>query len=100
MFLADTGYLTEAVCHAHLAELDLPRLSILPPESCAVFTRGTPPRPRFARFRFRSGMFVTWDKHEHGTESLRGCIGTLTPQAISQLRDYTYSRSAGAEPLA
>ena len=39
-------------------------------------------------------MFVTWDKHDHGTESLRGCIGTLNPQAISQLRDYTYSRYA------
>lgn len=41
-------------------------------------------------------MFVTWDKHEQGMESLRGCIGTLTPMAISSLRDYTYSRwSAG-----
>lgn len=37
-------------------------------------------------------MFVTWDKHEQGTENLRGCIGTLTPMSISSLRDYTYSR--------
>ncbi|CAM9795880.1 unnamed protein product, partial [Sphacelaria rigidula] len=36
-------------------------------------------------------MFVTWDKHEQGMESLRGCIGTLTPMSISSLKDYTYS---------
>ena len=39
-----------------------------------------------------SGMFVTWDKHEEGLESLRGCVGTLSPMAISSLRDYTFSR--------
>lgn len=38
---------------------------------------------------------MTWDKRDHGTDSLRGCIGTLNPQAISQLRDYTYSRWVG-----
>ncbi|CAN0170314.1 unnamed protein product [Ectocarpus sp. 8 AP-2014] len=57
----------------------------------AHFNNIEPPPPSFST-SYVCGMFVTWDRHEHGTESLRGCIGTLHPQAISQLRDYTYSR--------
>ncbi|CAN0355226.1 unnamed protein product [Pylaiella littoralis] len=56
----------------------------------AHFNDHEPPPPSFAT-TYVCGMFVTWDKHEQGTENLRGCIGTLSPQAISQLRDYTYS---------
>lgn len=56
------------------------------PSACRRRLRALPPAP------VSSGMFVTWDKHDRGTDSLRGCIGTLNPQAISQLRDYTYSR--------
>eukprot|EP00903_Cladosiphon_okamuranus_P009559 g9101.t1 len=56
----------------------------------AHFNDIEPPPPSFST-NYVCGMFVTWDKHDHGTESLRGCIGTLHPQAISQLRDYTYS---------
>ncbi|CAN0326750.1 unnamed protein product, partial [Discosporangium mesarthrocarpum] len=47
-----------------------------------------PPPPPFPH---PSGLFVTWDTHNRGEESLRGCIGTLTPQPISCLTDYVYS---------
>eukprot|EP00904_Undaria_pinnatifida_P009962 jgi/Undpi1/6096/HiC_scaffold_20.g08581.m1 len=56
----------------------------------AHFNSVDSPPPSFIT-SYICGMFVTWDKHEEGLESLRGCVGTLSPMAISSLKDYTFS---------
>jgi len=48
-------------------------------------------------------LFVTWDKLEHGSRRLRGCIGTLSPRPLSSLKDYTHSsafRDRRFQPIA
>ncbi|CAH0521468.1 unnamed protein product [Peronospora belbahrii] len=34
-------------------------------------------------------LFVTWEIEEHGGTRLRGCIGTLAPTSLRNLRDFT-----------
>lgn len=46
------------------------------------FWCGCPPRA--------SPLFVTWEIEEQGGTHLRGCIGTLAPTRLRNLRDFTF----------
>ncbi|KAG1699552.1 hypothetical protein DVH05_012963 [Phytophthora capsici] len=53
------------------------------------FEGGTEPTPRFDVLQ-EYPLFVTWEIEEHGATRLRGCIGTLAPTRLRNLRDFTF----------
>ncbi|ETI39755.1 hypothetical protein, variant 3 [Phytophthora nicotianae CJ01A1] len=52
------------------------------------FEQGAEPTPRFDVHQ-EYPLFVTWEIEEYGGTHLRGCIGTLTPTRLRNLRDFT-----------
>eukprot|EP00639_Heterosigma_akashiwo_P009923 CAMPEP_0206377146 /NCGR_PEP_ID=MMETSP0294-20121207/9971_1 /ASSEMBLY_ACC=CAM_ASM_000327 /TAXON_ID=39354 /ORGANISM="Heterosigma akashiwo, Strain CCMP2393" /LENGTH=203 /DNA_ID=CAMNT_0053825541 /DNA_START=208 /DNA_END=816 /DNA_ORIENTATION=+ len=75
---------------------DIPKAS---QEMCAycfdvlicAFDGTEPSDPRFPT-DFECPFFVTWNKTERGGQRrLRGCIGTLSPRPVADLKDYTHS---------
>ncbi|KAL4144324.1 hypothetical protein KRP22_003513 [Phytophthora ramorum] len=53
------------------------------------FDGGGAPTPRFD-VQQEYPLFVTWEIEEKGGTHLRGCIGTLAPTNLRNLRDFTF----------
>ncbi|KAG6611209.1 uncharacterized protein IUM83_12716 [Phytophthora cinnamomi] len=53
------------------------------------FDGGVEPTPRFD-VQQEYPLFVTWEIEEQGGTHLRGCIGTLAPTRLRNLRDFTF----------
>ncbi|CEG43191.1 Uncharacterized conserved protein, AMMECR1 [Plasmopara halstedii] len=53
------------------------------------FNGSTEPKP-FFDVQQEYPLFVTWEVEEQGRIQLRGCIGTLAPTRLQNLRDFTF----------
>lgn len=66
------------------------------------FDGGDEPTPSFD-VQQEYPLFVTWEIEEQGETRLRGCIGTLAPTRLRNLRDFTFKsalRDRRFDPIA